>query len=190
MPSKSTISNPPHKNDRPDVEEGLADPPPQSSTATVSPSLSHGVIHPSLLATYSPPAPAEAAAEQRFGPPPPTGTIEEAMSDADGGGIAPAVAGWGNFEQVDDDDDAPPAPFNSAEFEEGNAEKWAAASRARAHVESVKDDDEAPPAPFNSAEYEEGNGEMWAAASRARAQIKSVNNDDEAPPRAIQFGGV
>ncbi len=107
-----------------------------------------------------------------------------------GEGVALAVAGWGNFEQVDDSDDAPPAPFNSAEFEEGNAKKWAAASRARAQVESVKDDDEAPPAPFNSTEYEEGNGEMWAAASRARAQIKSVNNDDEAPPRAIQFGGV
>ena len=43
-------------------------------------------------------------------------------------------------------DDAPPAPLNSAEYEEGNGEMWAAASRARAHVESVNDDDEAPPA--------------------------------------------
>jgi hypothetical protein len=91
--------------------------------------------------------------------------------------------GGRNFEQVDDDDDdAAPAPFNSAEFEEGNAEKRVAATRHRAQIESVDVDDESPPAPFNLAEFEEGNAEKRVAASRARAQIESINDDDEAPP--------
>ena len=141
------MANSPNKTNRRDVKEGLADPLP-SSTLVVSMSSSH----PSLFATHTPlaPAPAKAAVEQCFGPPPPTGTIEEAMSDAIGGGIAPAAAGGGNFEQFDDeddDDDDAPAPFNSAEFEEGNAKKWAAASRARAQIKSVNVDDKSPPCP-------------------------------------------
>jgi hypothetical protein len=55
-----------------------------------------------------------------------------------------------NFEQDDcggNNDDAPPAPFNSAEFEECNTEKRVAASRARAQIESINDDDEAPLTP-------------------------------------------
>jgi hypothetical protein len=144
--SKSIMSNPPNENDRPDVEEGLADPRP-SSTPGVSPSFH--VVYPLSFARRAPPAPAEAAAEQRFGPHPPTDTIE-AISDAVGGGIASASEDRGNFEQVDEeDDDAPPAPFNSAEFDEDNAEKWAATPRARSQIEST-DDDEAPPASFNS----------------------------------------
>ena len=55
-----------------------------------------------------------------------------------------------NFEQDDcdgDNNDAPPAPFNSAEFEECNIEKRVAALRARAQIESINDDDEAPLTP-------------------------------------------
>ena len=176
--SKSIMSNPPNENDRPDVEEGLADPRP-SSTPGVSPSFH--VVYPLSFARRAPPAPAEAAAEQRFGPHPPTDTIE-AISDAVGGGIASASEDRGNFEQVDEeDDDAPPAPFNSAEFDQGNTEKWAAAPRARSQIESIIVDDEAPPAPFNSAEFKECNTEKRVAVSRARAQIESINDDDEDP---------
>ncbi len=55
-----------------------------------------------------------------------------------------------NFEQDDcggDNDDAPPAPFNSAEFEEGNTEKRVAALRARVQIAINDDDDEAPLTP-------------------------------------------
>ena len=172
------MANSPNKTNRCDVKEGLADPLP-SSTLVVSTSSSH----PSFFATHAPPAPApaKAAAEQCFGPPPPTGMIKEVMSDAIGGGIAPAAAGGGNFEQFDDEDDDDndaPAPFNLAEFEEGNAEKWAAASRARAQIKSVNVDDKSPPAPFDSVEFEEGNAVKWSAMASSLPTASSSQGYD------------
>ena len=119
--------------------------------ASSLPTPSSSQVYDPLLLADTPPAPTGAAEQSSIAnATPPGGLSQEEFIDNDWiDAMLVAVEGFRhNFERDDgggDDNEAPPQPFNSAEFDEGNAEKWAAASRARAQVEST-DDDVPPPA--------------------------------------------
>ena len=129
------------------------------------------------IACSTPPLPSSSPSEESSFPPPGGINGEEGLLD--------------DFDHINHDDgnedgeEPPPAPFDLAEFEVGNAEKWAASSIARAQIESTSDD-ESPPAPFDSTEFEVGNAQKWAASSTSRAQIESTR--DNTPPAPFDSG--
>ncbi|KAL3772983.1 hypothetical protein ACHAW5_005055 [Stephanodiscus triporus] len=79
--------------------------------------------------------------------------------------------------------DAPPAPFNSMEFDAGSEETRAVTAAARPVLLETIDDDDAAPAPFNSMEFDSDNEEKRTATAAAGAVLlETIDDDDAAAP--------
>jgi hypothetical protein len=79
------------------------------------------------------------------------------------------------------DEDAPPAPFNSMEFDAGSEETRTATAAAGAMLLETIDDDDAAPTPFNSTEFDSDNEEKRTATAAAGAMLLEAIDNDPAP---------
>jgi hypothetical protein len=79
-------------------------------------------------------------------------------------------------------EDSPPAPFNSTEFDAGSEETRVETVAAGAMLLEATDDDDAAPAPFNSVEFDSDNEEKTTATAAAGAMLLETIDDDDAAP--------